>query len=59
MAILAVLYYHSSSGLYLIRASTGSILKHIATAGPEFGQAVFADNMMLVPTKNNGLWAYR
>ncbi len=50
---------YSSSGLYLIRASTGSILKHIATTGPEFGQAVFADNMMLVPTKNNGLWAYR
>jgi len=55
--VLAVPTY-SSAGLYLVSAANGSILRHIAT-GPEFGQPVFADNTMLVPTKNNGLWAYR
>jgi hypothetical protein len=26
---------------------------------PEFGQPVFAANMMLVPTHNHGQWAYK
>ncbi len=55
--VLAVPTY-SSSGLFLVRAATGSILKNIAT-GPEFGQPVFAGHMLLVPTRDNGLWAYR
>jgi len=55
--VLAVPTY-SSSGLFLVRAATGSILKNIAT-GPEFGQPVFAGRMLLVPTRDNGLWAYR
>jgi outer membrane protein assembly factor BamB len=48
----------SDSGLFLVNATTGSVLKNIPT-GPEFGQPVFADTMLLVPTKKNGLWAYR
>src|SRR5262249_11908428 len=36
----------SSAGLFLIDAATGTVLRNIAT-GPEFGQVVFADNMML------------
>jgi outer membrane protein assembly factor BamB len=55
--VLAVPTY-TSSGLFLINAATGKILAQLAT-GPVFGQPVFADNMMLVPTKLNGLWAYR
>lgn len=56
--VLAAQTWTGNSGLFLISAATGSILKNIAT-GPEFGQAVFADNMLLIPTKNSGLWAYR
>jgi polyvinyl alcohol dehydrogenase (cytochrome) len=48
----------SASELLLINAATGSVLKTITT-GPDFGQPVFADNMLLIPTKKNGLWAYR
>jgi polyvinyl alcohol dehydrogenase (cytochrome) len=55
--VLAVPTYNDS-GLFLIGASTGAILRNIAT-GPEFGQPVFADNMLLVPTKKFGLWAYK
>jgi outer membrane protein assembly factor BamB len=55
--VLAVQLYNKF-GLYLLDAATGAILRHIP-AGVEFGQAVFADNMLLVPTQNNGLWAYR
>jgi len=47
----------SNSGLFLIDAATGAVLANIAT-GPEFGQPVFAGNMMLIPTQDNGLWAY-
>ncbi|HEY2553571.1 MAG TPA: PQQ-binding-like beta-propeller repeat protein [Streptosporangiaceae bacterium] len=45
------------SGLFLVAASTGQILLNIPT-GPEFGQPVFAGNMLLAPTRNHGLWAY-
>jgi len=55
--VLAVPTY-SSSGLFLVNAATGAILLNIP-AGPEFGQPVFADNMILVPTRDNGLWAYQ
>lgn len=55
--VLAVPTYNAS-GVYLLNAATGAILANLAT-GPVFGQPVFADNMMLVPTKLNGLWAYR
>jgi outer membrane protein assembly factor BamB len=49
---------YGSAGLYLINAATGGILRQIFS-GQEFGQPVFSDNMLLVPTRNNGLWAYR
>ena len=49
---------YGNSGMFLLNAATGAILNNIA-GGPEFGQAVFAGNMMLVPTQNHGLWAYR
>lgn len=55
--VLAVPTY-SSAGVYLLDAATGAILADIAT-GPDFGQPVFADRMLLIPTKQNGLWAYR
>ena len=55
--VLAVQTY-GSSGMFLVNAATGAILTNIA-GGPEFGQAVFADTMMLVPTQNHGLWAYK
>jgi outer membrane protein assembly factor BamB len=55
--VLAVPTY-SGSGLFLIAAATGTVLRNIATF-IEFGQPVFADDMMLVPTEYHGLWAYR
>jgi polyvinyl alcohol dehydrogenase (cytochrome) len=55
--VLAVPTYNSS-GLFLISAATGAVLRNLPT-GPEFGQPVFADSMLLVPTKQYGLWAYK
>jgi outer membrane protein assembly factor BamB len=55
--VLAVTEYVKSGQLVLINAATGAVLRTIPT-GPDFGQPVFADNLMLVPTQNNGLWAY-
>src|SRR5262249_41254769 len=56
--VLAVTEYGKSGQLVLINAATGSVLRTIST-GPDFGQPVFADSMMLVPTQNHGLWAYK
>jgi hypothetical protein len=55
--VLAVTEYVKAGHLVLINAATGAVLRTIST-GPDFGQPVFADAMMLVPTQNNGLWAY-
>ena len=55
--VLAVTEYVKAGQLVIINAATGAVLRTIAT-GPDFGQPVFADNKMLVPTQNNGLWAY-
>jgi polyvinyl alcohol dehydrogenase (cytochrome) len=55
--VLAVPTY-SSNGVFIVQASNGAMLRNIAT-GPEFGQPVFADNLLLLPTQKNGLWAYR
>jgi outer membrane protein assembly factor BamB len=55
--VLAVPTY-SSNGVFIVQASNGAILRNVAT-GPEFGQPVFADNLLLLPTQKNGLWAYR
>jgi polyvinyl alcohol dehydrogenase (cytochrome) len=56
--VLAVTEYAKTGKLVLINAATGSVLRTIST-GPDFGQPVFADSLMLVPTRNNGLWAYK
>ena len=56
--VLAVQTYSSTAPLTLINASTGAVLATIAT-GAEFGPPVFADNMLLIPTKGKGLWAYK
>jgi polyvinyl alcohol dehydrogenase (cytochrome) len=56
--VLAVQAYAATGTLTLIDAATGTILRSIPT-GPEFGQPVFADNMLLVPTQGKGLQAYR
>jgi len=53
--VIAVETY-SSAGDYLINATTGAILTHLAT-GTEWGQPVFADNYLLIPTQGKGLWA--
>ncbi len=55
--VLAVTEYVKAGQLVIINAATGSVLRTIAT-GPDFGQPVFADALMLVPTQNNGLRAY-
>jgi polyvinyl alcohol dehydrogenase (cytochrome) len=55
--VLSVPLY-GKGGTYLLDAATGAILRNIP-GGIEFGQAVFADNMLLVPTQDNGLWGYR
>lgn len=47
----------SSSGTYLVDAATGMILAH-TPAGREFGQPVYASNVILFPTQGFGLWAY-
>ncbi len=47
-----------AGSIRMVNPATGAVLRTIAT-GPDFGQPVFADNMMLVPTQNNGLWAYK
>jgi outer membrane protein assembly factor BamB len=56
--VLAVTEYSTAGQLVLINAATGSVLRTIST-GPDFGQPVFADSMMLVPTRDHGLWAYQ
>jgi polyvinyl alcohol dehydrogenase (cytochrome) len=47
----------STHGTYLVNAATGTILANIPT-GEEFGQPVYASNMILFPTQKSGLWAY-
>ena len=46
-----------SEVLTLVNAATGAVLRTITT-GPDFGQPVFAEGMMFVPTQNNGLQAW-
>jgi outer membrane protein assembly factor BamB len=47
----------TSSGAYLINASTGAILKFIQV-GKEFSQPVFADGFLLLATQSGGISAY-
>jgi outer membrane protein assembly factor BamB len=54
--VLAVQTYSKSAGFYLINSATGAVIAHLAT-GVEWGQPVFADNYLLIPTQGKGLWA--
>ena len=47
----------SGNGTYLVDAATGTVLANIPT-GEEFGQPVYASDMILFPTQKSGLWAY-
>jgi hypothetical protein len=44
--------------LVLLDAATGAVLNSI-NVGPDFGQPVFADNMLFVSSQNRGLLVYR
>ena len=46
-----------SYALVLIDAATGAVLNSI-NIGPDFGQPVFADDKVLVPSQNRGLLVY-
>jgi outer membrane protein assembly factor BamB len=52
--VLAVQTWSGGDG-YLINATNGAILSTLAT-GSEWGQPVWADNYLLVPTRGRGLW---
>jgi polyvinyl alcohol dehydrogenase (cytochrome) len=56
--VLAVTAYSKNGLLVLLNAATGAVIRTVST-GPDFGQPVFADNLLLVPTQNHGLWAYK
>lgn len=56
--VLAVPEYSTGAVLDLINAKNGTVLRTFKT-GREFGQPVFADNLVLMPTQGNGLWAYK
>ena len=56
--VLAVTAYSKNGLLVLINAATGAVIRTVSV-GPDFGQPVFADNLLLVPTQNHGLWAYK
>lgn len=46
--------------VYLINRDTGAILRSISTLGAQvFGQPVFADNYLLIPTNGAGLLVYK
>jgi polyvinyl alcohol dehydrogenase (cytochrome) len=55
--VLAVTGHSNGSVLSLINAMNGTVLRSFKT-GRDFAQPVFADSMVLMPTRNYGLWAY-
>ena len=56
--VLAVTAYSKTGLLVLLNAANGAVIRTVPV-GPDFGQPVFADNMLLVPTQSHGLWAYK
>jgi len=56
--VLAVSEYSNGAVLDLINAKNGTVLRSFNT-GRDFGQPVFADALVLMPTQSNGLWAYK
>lgn len=60
--VIAVTEYGNGSAaknyvLTLVSVATGAVLRTI-TIGPDFGQPVFADNKILIPSQNHGLIVY-
>lgn len=60
--VLAVASYNettqSANRLYLLDASTGAILREIASNGSVFAQPVLADGYVFLASRNGGLTAY-
>jgi outer membrane protein assembly factor BamB len=48
----------STNAAFLLNASNGNLLTTITTNSKDFGQPVFADNMLLIPSNSQGLIAY-
>ncbi len=61
--VIAAAAFDTSGGTnnaWLLNASTGKIVRKLSTRGSvAFGQPVFANGMILIPTSNKGLIAYR
>jgi hypothetical protein len=60
--VIAAASYDGASGstnaAFLLNASNGNLLTTITTNAKDFGQLVFADNYLFIPTNNQGLSAY-
>lgn len=53
-------YQSGTNFVYLVDSSTGQLLRTISTGTAQvYGQPVFADNYLLVPTNGRGLLIYR
>jgi outer membrane protein assembly factor BamB len=48
----------STNAAFLLNSSNGNLLTTITTNAKDFGQLVFADNYLFIPTNNQGLIAY-
>jgi outer membrane protein assembly factor BamB len=60
MAVATADFSGAPNAVYLIDASTGSIISTLSTGNtPDFAQPVFADNYVLVATAGNALYAYQ
>ena len=60
--VIAAASYDGATGAtnaaFLLNANTGALLTTITTNSKDFGQPVFADSMLLIPTNSQGLIAY-
>lgn len=60
--VIAAASYDGASGstnaAFLLNSSNGNLLTTITTNAKDFGQLVFADNDLFIPTNNQGLIAY-
>jgi outer membrane protein assembly factor BamB len=61
--VIAAASYDGATGAtnaaFLLNASNGNLLSTITTNSKDFGQLVFADSYMFIPTNNQGLMAYQ
>jgi len=57
-----IIHYDGATGAtnaaFLLNASNGNLLTTITTNSKDFGQPVFADSMLLIPTNSQGLMAF-